>query len=571
MGLVRPQKIEEMDEELTKVIEDFDRAVNVEALRLAKETNIVLKSAIAQSQSSHVELVQQDLWLKGRLKPVETSYDRKLCCMEGTRKSILDQIIAWVTNRPGQERVDQSTPYWIYGLPGIGKTSSAHSICEELDNRNQLAGAFFCRRDDTNSSEPRNILPTLLYQLAKTSPPFRSIVTEHLHKKQHMTPQSMQDTLFLEFIRFIPRHSNPDTLVVVIDALDECGNTQSRADILKVLIDAAALAPWLKIIITSRPEVDIIRSLGTAAKYDLGTDQEATADLRTFAQRQLDLVASTWGLPIPWPTESLFNNVISRANGLFIFIKTLVLTLEECEDPDECLKKALQGSASAGSESLYSLYSSIVKAHSRIAGFWRMIAVITTAQYRPLRKGPIAELAGVKPNFVEKLVNGLSSLLYRDQAVNGAIRVRHLSISEFFASNRCDYQVDLRDAHVQQGIACLQTMVKQLRFNICKLEDSRFANTDIKDLPLRIEQNISDPLQYSSLYWSTHLCFAPDNIHHDPRILGSLKNFFEGPYPLFWIEVLSVMGMVPIGAPNLRGVISLVKVSSCIGLHPKWF
>jgi len=36
-GLVRPAKIEEMEEELTKVIEDFDRAVNVEALRLAKE------------------------------------------------------------------------------------------------------------------------------------------------------------------------------------------------------------------------------------------------------------------------------------------------------------------------------------------------------------------------------------------------------------------------------------------------------------------------------------------------------------------------------------------------------
>jgi len=28
-----------MDEELTKVIEDFDRAVNVEALRLAKQTS----------------------------------------------------------------------------------------------------------------------------------------------------------------------------------------------------------------------------------------------------------------------------------------------------------------------------------------------------------------------------------------------------------------------------------------------------------------------------------------------------------------------------------------------------
>jgi len=38
-GLVRPEKIEEMDEELTKVIDDFDRAVNVETLHVAKETS----------------------------------------------------------------------------------------------------------------------------------------------------------------------------------------------------------------------------------------------------------------------------------------------------------------------------------------------------------------------------------------------------------------------------------------------------------------------------------------------------------------------------------------------------
>ena len=175
-----------------------------------------------------------------------------------------------------------------------------------------------------------------------------------------------------------------------------------------------------------------------------------------------------------------------RANSLFIFIKTLVLALKECEDPDECMKEALQGSASAGSESLYSLYSSIVKAHSEISGFWRMIVVITTAQYSPPRKETIAELAGVKPFFVETLVDKLSSLVYRDEGANGAIRVRHLSIYEYFASNRCDYQADLRAAHMHQGIYCLQTMVKQLRFNICKLEDSRLTNTDIKDLALQI-------------------------------------------------------------------------------------
>jgi hypothetical protein len=35
---VHPERIETMDKELTEVIEDFDRAVNVEALRLVKET-----------------------------------------------------------------------------------------------------------------------------------------------------------------------------------------------------------------------------------------------------------------------------------------------------------------------------------------------------------------------------------------------------------------------------------------------------------------------------------------------------------------------------------------------------
>ena len=37
-GLAYRERIEEMDRELTKVIEDFDRAVNVEALRLAKKS-----------------------------------------------------------------------------------------------------------------------------------------------------------------------------------------------------------------------------------------------------------------------------------------------------------------------------------------------------------------------------------------------------------------------------------------------------------------------------------------------------------------------------------------------------
>lgn len=37
-GLVWPEKIEEMDKELTKIIEDFSHAVNVETLYLVQKT-----------------------------------------------------------------------------------------------------------------------------------------------------------------------------------------------------------------------------------------------------------------------------------------------------------------------------------------------------------------------------------------------------------------------------------------------------------------------------------------------------------------------------------------------------
>jgi hypothetical protein len=481
--------------------------------------------------------------------------------MKGTRQFILNEVIAWVANgsRP-------SNTYWIYGLPGIGKTSLAHSICKTLNEQNQLIGSFFCQRDDTTSSEPRNILPTLIYKLAENSPTFRRIVAELLRSRPNLTTESMEDTHFLDFFLSLPSQPTEDTLAFVIDALDECGNYQSRQDVLKVLTDATALAPWLKIIITSRPEADIQRffhglTSSSHLSYDLATDQKASDDLRTFARSQFDMLALHWGLSKSWPEESDFNKVISRANGLFIFIKTLILALEKCEDAEESLKEALQGSAGTGLESLYGLYSSILKAHSSIGGFWRMIVVITTAQYRPLCKEAIAKLTGAKPNLVGKWVNALSSLLYRDEGANGAIRVRHLSISDFFLSDRCEYQANLREAHAQQSIACLETMIKELRFNICQLDDSRLANTNVKDLQSRIEENIPDSLQYSSLYWSSHLCLSPDRLNRDPQALENLKGFFEGSYPLFWIEVLSIMGMVPMGAPSLRRVITWVRVS----------
>ena len=556
---------EGIDEELTEVIEDFGRTVGVEALLLARKSGKRSLSHLAIFSSQYICVEQE--FLLTRLRRVETGYNRKLCCMEGTRESLLNQIKTWATNKSGQ-----SNTYWIYGLPGIGKTSLAHSICKRLHDRQHLAGAFFCQRDNPNTSEPGNILPTLIYRLAELFPPFRSIVANCLRNDPNLTPESMKDSLLLDLIRDLPCQPK-HALVFVMDALDECGDDQSRPVLLEALTDAAAHAPWFKIIITSRSEDDIQRFFEALTRpsyssYDLAADQEASTDLQSFAHRQFDLVAKKWCLSTPWPEKSLSNKVTSRANGLFIFVKTVFLVLDQCEDPDETLKAVLQDSAGTALKPLYGLYSSILKAR-RVpsnAEFQRMIGVLlATAPYSLQCEETIAELAGVKLNLVKKWVNDLSSLLYRDERANGEIRVRHSSISDFFISDHCAHQFNLEDTNVQLGITCLKTVIEQLRFNICKLEDSRLANTDVKDLSFRIKQNISSPLQYSSLYWSNHLCFTPDN--GNLHVWEKLNGFFEGLHPLFWIEVLSIMGMVPLGAPTLQQVIRWAKVSTAPPRH----
>ena len=488
--------------------------------------------------------------------------------MEGTRQSILNGIVSWVASPQEGNEAPRRNTYWLYGSPGIGKTSLAHSICDRLHDQKHLAGAFFCRRDDPNLSKPGNILPTFIYKLAGIFPPFRRIVAERLRGDPNLTPESMKPFVFLEFIRSLPRRPK-HALVFVIDALDECGDDKSRPDVLRVLSDAAAQAPWLRIIITSRPEVDIQRFFDTPdartshMRYNLATDDEASSDLRTFAQDRFRWVALKQHLESPWPEPSLFDGIISRAAGLFIFVKTIALALEHCEDPTALLKVTLQGPSGTGSTSLYGLYSSILKARIVHRGdeFRRMVGVLlTTAPYRPVCEETVATLARVEPRRVQRWVDDLSSLLYRDEASNGGIRIRHLSISDFFLNDHCDYRVNLQDAHTQLGITCLETMVKQLRFNICKLEDSRLANADVEDLQSRIKQNISGALQYSSLYWPNHLCFTPHNANRDPHMLGSLQEFCEGLHLLLWTEVLSIMEMVPIAAPGLRRVMSHVKV-----------
>ena len=92
--------------------------------------------------------------------------------MEGTRVKILADLEAWASDDLS------SKVYWLVGMPGTGKSTILHTMCEILDGKNKLGGSFFCSRGSENTRNARLIVPTIAHSLASTSPCIKSEVVK---------------------------------------------------------------------------------------------------------------------------------------------------------------------------------------------------------------------------------------------------------------------------------------------------------------------------------------------------------------------------------------------------------
>lgn len=67
--------------------------------------------------------------------------------MDGTRARVNNDGVLWATKSLIQDMpsngFDADGMLWIYGMPGIGKSAIAHSICSRLDAMKQLGGVSF--------------------------------------------------------------------------------------------------------------------------------------------------------------------------------------------------------------------------------------------------------------------------------------------------------------------------------------------------------------------------------------------------------------------------------------------
>ncbi|MCH7227951.1 TIR domain-containing protein [Haloferula sp. A504] len=257
------------------------------------------------------------------LEPISFTADISKLLRDFTgRKWVFAEVDEWFHDPDGAKL------FWITGAPGAGKSAIAAWI---RDNRREIAAFHFC---DINSEEKRNptkLVRSIVYQLSTQLPAYRdllarlpleSIVGEY-HEAYTLFNKLMIEPLSDRF----PKPDRP--IVVLVDALDEA-SCRRQNEIVRFLTLCADKTPgWLRFLVTSRPEPEIVASFQGLSPYVLDTAKEENVqDLRAFVQARIPTIA-----------REQIDTIVERSEGVFLYVKHVVdaigaghLSLARCDE-----------------------------------------------------------------------------------------------------------------------------------------------------------------------------------------------------------------------------------------------
>ncbi|CUA70984.1 Cell wall alpha-1,3-glucan synthase mok12 [Schizosaccharomyces pombe 972h-] [Rhizoctonia solani] len=509
----------------------------------------------------------QNTRLEG-LRPVkQATYDSSLStevsrrgCTEGTRTAVLAELNTWLH--------DPNSPsiYWMNGMAGTGKTTIAYTFCEQVDNRKQLAASFFCTRNSTDCRDTSRIIPTISYQLARYSIPYRSALCDMLgHNPDAGSKYVMKqfEQLLKEPLQQVTT-AMPDNLLVVIDALDECDSRNGIERVLDMLLRYAKQVP-LKFLITSRPEYEIYNRMRLHQQsrvvihlHDLESSL-VQADIELYLTEELEFMS---------PTRIEIEQLAYRSGCLFIYAATLVRYIlygMRVANPRQRLQSVLSSTPQSGRNhaEIDALYKAILESALQEADMEEHEAddvktVLQTVLFaqEPIGVETISVLGGLDdPERVLYALQPLRSVIHQSEET-GLVSTLHASFPDFLLSSKRSGAFFCDVVQYSQPLAqrCFGVMKSQLRFNICALDSSFVSDDEVEDLESRIKLRITPTLAYACQYWANHLGMATRS-----GALSKMLNEFLSQRLLFWMEVLNLLKMINAGVDMLHKTNTWIK------------
>lgn len=518
-------------------------------------------------------------WLSAELKPVHDALFKAdqapSGCLEGTRVSLLRDILAWAT-ADGSERV-----FWLSGLAGTGKSAIARTICEELSRRNLLLSSFFISRNSVDRRSALSLFHTMVYHISRELPEFFRHICDTLtqYPETRSLPFADQaDKLLLGPLQKVTSLGRPR--IIVIDAFDECERRNGRegGDLLPSLLKAIRSSPVsIRLLVTSRAEKIISdmfmlhRTYQAARLHDIESDI-VDKDIARYLQLKFREIVRSRGVHVTgdWPTPAQLSLLVQKAAGLFVYAATIIRFIsKEGRNPVKQLEVLLSTGPTSISSSRFHdldiLYTQVLANaignepdDVENAALVRTIVGTLVLLQDPLSVSALARLLSKDLVETREMVERITAVLTYNEV--DPIRLFHPSFPDYFLDpHRCAdarFQVVAGDHHGMLAHRCLVLMNEGLRQDMCGIGDVSVANQDVPDLADRLVRKVDEELQYACKHWLHHLSQAS---RATPEILDALR-LFGKTHIFHWIELLSLLQALGSGLTLLERALAWLSV-----------
>ena len=475
------------------------------------------------------------------LKPEDMDGFNRTPCLENTRCNVINDVMQWIAD----DSKEAKKVLWVHGLAGTGKSTLSNTIAGMMDNLHRL-GAFFFFNRDIPQRNFSTLLRTIAYRLAMFDARFgdaiSQVVANHDNIAEMRLEAQFENLLSANALESVKWSGGP--IVLIIDALEECGSEADRKILMPVLSKGFSNLPsFIRILVVSRQEPDIQRALGShlhLRPYPLNIDSATNKDdISEYIRHRLEEIRITDGyLGDDWPGDDKISSLVKGAGGLFVWASTACLYIESGY-PGRRLSELIEKQPDGDSSGPFAQLDGLYKTGLQSAGLWNdrllrsdccnILGAILCARV-PLSCPVIDTLLALPQDTPSlKSVSRLRCVL--DVSETQQIRILHPSFHDYL-SERCrgePWSIDLEYHNKELALRCIDLLDKELRENICDMT-----------LPyLSRKKTLPDAISYACQFWIEHICLVSD-VTDD--ILNRIYDFLAK-HLLHWMEAMAILDL----------------------------
>ena len=500
-------------------------------------------------------------------------------CLKGTRGGILDDIADWINIGDKDIRV-----FWLYGTAGSGKSAIAHTIAHRFERLGRLGSFFSFDRSRKGEERHMKIFTTMARDLANCDPQFRKKLAKTIDENRSLsdTPDILRQW---EELIVKPAKAMSETMtgpiVIVIDALDESGDEDSRHHLLRILAGKQtnvegrimSLPPNFRFLLTSRPLSDIddeFRSVTHVRRESMDTILSTENDVILYISNQLSEAGlrtaqvRDFAGPLARKSEGLFE--WARLACAYVNGKKKIVRVGSTAE--ERFRAIVDHSGDVRLlDGMYKLTLTGIfppEQDQREIRFGRFKSVMAQilGTMEPLS---LTSLESMRHHFIDhrddgihSIIGSMGDLLSGTTDCSVPIRALHASFPDFLMDpvRSGEYFIDVSPVKENLALSCLGVMKSELRFNICELQSSYLPNSKVSGLDDRVKKYISPQLAYSCRFWIAHVCNTPLKA----SVANGVRELFSDKKLLFWFEALSLLKSINTCAGSLSSLIQWIMV-----------